>query len=82
MTSQNPVQRQAGLLFIFSLCYIAINYNYKNTDLVERISEKVVEDSLVRSIPFKSKSKYVLILKSILIKIFEFFGLMRFIGNN
>ena len=61
---------------------IAINYNYKNTDLVERISEKVVEDSLVRSIPFKSKSKYVLILKSILIKIFEFFGLMRFIGNN
>jgi hypothetical protein len=60
---------------------VAINHDYMHTDLVERISEKVVEDSLVRSIPFKSKSKYILLLKSMLIKILEFSGLIRFIGN-
>lgn len=60
---------------------IAINSDYIHTELVECISEKIVVNSLVRSIAFKSKSKNILILKSILIKTLEFFGLMKFIGN-
>jgi hypothetical protein len=60
---------------------VAINHDYMHTDLVERISAKVVENSLVRSVPFKPKSKHILLLKSMLIKILEFCGLMRFIGN-
>jgi len=60
---------------------VAINYEYAQTDIVQLFSKNIPEDSFVRSIPFITQSKYVLLVKSIVIKVLEFFGLMRFIGN-
>jgi hypothetical protein len=60
---------------------VSINYKYSQKKYIEKFSGKIVADSLVRSIPFKTKSKYLLVLKSMILKTLEFLGLMKYIGN-
>ncbi|MCG7531149.1 hypothetical protein MHM98_07260 [Psychrobium sp. MM17-31] len=60
---------------------VVVNESYENKELVKRISQYIVKDSLVRTVPFKSASLPFVLFKSFLLKILSLLGITRFIGN-
>ncbi|MFB0979581.1 MAG: hypothetical protein QMC62_01525 [Alteromonadaceae bacterium] len=60
---------------------LAINHEYKHSEIIEKFSKKIVPEALVRTIPFNVQSKYLLIAKSYALNVLEYTGLIRFIGN-
>jgi hypothetical protein len=67
--------------FRSKLSKVAVNKKYPRRDLVERYSRMIVKESMIRSVPYKTGSRFRLVLKSHLIKLFELIGLMKHFGN-